>query len=52
MMPGPSPETRFPDEPTTARLLAVRWLDWDAAKITRNVRAICGSEVAALESAT
>ncbi|HEX5819422.1 MAG TPA: CatB-related O-acetyltransferase [Gemmatimonadales bacterium] len=40
------------DEPTIARLLAVRWWDWDAAKITRNVRAICGSEVAALETAT
>jgi len=40
------------DEATIARLLAVRWWDWDAAKITRNVRAICGSEVAALESAT
>jgi virginiamycin A acetyltransferase len=40
------------DEATIARLLAVRWWDWDAAKITRNVRAICGSEVAALEAAT
>lgn len=40
------------DEPTIARLLAVRWWDWDVAKITRNVRAICGSEVAALETAT
>jgi virginiamycin A acetyltransferase len=40
------------DEATIARVLAVRWWDWDAAKITRNVRAICGSEVAALESAT
>jgi virginiamycin A acetyltransferase len=40
------------DEATIARLLAVRWWDWDAAKITRNVRAICGSEVATLETAT
>jgi virginiamycin A acetyltransferase len=40
------------DEATIARLLAVRWWDWNAAKITRNVRAICGSEVAALETAT
>ena len=39
------------DQSTIARLLAVRWWDWDAAKITRNVRAICGSEVAALEAA-
>ena len=40
------------DHATIARLLQVRWWDWDAAKITRNVRAICGSEVAALEAAT
>lgn len=40
------------DAPTIARLLAVRWWEWDVAKITRNVRAICGSEVAALETAT
>jgi virginiamycin A acetyltransferase len=40
------------DGVTIAGLLAVRWWDWDAAKITRNVRAICGSEVAALEAAT
>ena len=40
------------DQATIARLLQVRWWDWDAEKITRNVRAICGSEVAALEAAT
>ena len=40
------------DAPTIARLLAVSWWDWDAEKITRNVRAICGSDVAALEEAT
>jgi len=40
------------DHATIARLLQVRWWDWDAEKITRNVRAICGSEVAALEAAT
>jgi virginiamycin A acetyltransferase len=40
------------DEATIARLLAVRWWEWDAATITRNVRAICSSEVAALETAT
>jgi len=40
------------DHATIARLLRVRWWDWDAEKITRNVRAICGSEVAALEAAT
>jgi virginiamycin A acetyltransferase len=40
------------DEATIARLLAVRWWDWDAAKITRNVRAICGSDISALEEAS
>jgi virginiamycin A acetyltransferase len=40
------------DEPTRERLLRVRWWDWDAAKITRNVRAICGGDVGALERAT
>ena len=40
------------DHATIARLLQVRWWDWDAEKISRNVRAICGSEVAALEAAT
>ena len=40
------------DEATIARQLAVRWWDCDAAKLTRNVRAICGGDVAALEAAT
>jgi virginiamycin A acetyltransferase len=39
------------DEATIARLLAVRWWDWEVEKITRNVRAICGSDVGALEAA-
>ena len=42
--------TRF-DDATVARLEAVAWWDWDAAKITRHVRAICGGDVAALERA-
>lgn len=42
--------TRF-DDATVARLEAVAWWDWDAAKITRNVQAICGGDVAALERA-
>jgi virginiamycin A acetyltransferase len=42
--------TRF-DPPTVARLLAIAWWDWDAEKLTRNVQAICGSDVAALEQA-
>lgn len=39
------------DPDAIARLEALRWWDWDAAKITRNVRAICGADVAALERA-
>jgi virginiamycin A acetyltransferase len=43
--------TRF-DEATVARLLAVAWWDWDAAKITRNLDAIRGADLAALEAAS
>ncbi len=43
--------TRF-DERTIAALLEIRWWDWDAAKITRNLRAICGTDIDALRSAT
>ena len=39
------------DDAAIARLLALRWWDWDAAKLTRNVRAICASDVDALERA-
>jgi hypothetical protein len=35
-----------------ARLLAVRWWDWDRAKVARNVQALCGGDVTALEQAT
>jgi virginiamycin A acetyltransferase len=42
--------TRF-DEATVARLLAVAWWDWDAAKITRNLNAIRGADLAELEAA-
>ncbi len=42
--------SRF-DAATVARLEAVAWWGWDAAKITRNVRAICAGDVAALERA-
>ena len=42
--------SRF-DEQTTHRLLTIRWWDWDLEKITRNVRIICSSDVAALEAA-
>lgn len=37
------------DETTIGRLLAVRWWDWDAARITRHVRDLCAGDVAALE---
>jgi len=40
------------DERTIARLLAVRWWDWDIEKVTRNVAAIGGTDIAALERAT
>jgi len=41
---------RFDDD-TVARLEALRWWDWDAEKITRNVAALCGGDVEALERA-
>ena len=41
---------RFDDE-TIARLLAIRWWDWDAETITRHVRDLCNGDVAALEGA-
>ena len=37
------------DEQTIARLLAIKWWDWDDARVTRNVRALCGGDVDALE---
>ena len=40
------------DDATIARLVAVRWWDWSPEKVTRNVKALCGGEVAALEQAT
>jgi virginiamycin A acetyltransferase len=40
------------DEATVARLLAVAWWNWDAAKITRNLAAICDTDLEALEQAT
>ncbi len=42
--------TRF-DEAIVERLLALAWWDWDAAKITRNLNAIRGADLAALEAA-
>ena len=39
------------EESDRSRLLALRWWDWDAAKITRNVKALCSGDIAALEAA-
>jgi virginiamycin A acetyltransferase len=36
------------DAPTIDRLLRIRWWDWPIEKITANVKAICGGDVAAL----
>ncbi len=41
---------RFGEE-DRARLLSLAWWDWDAEKITRNVRAICSGDIGALEGA-
>lgn len=39
------------DDATIRRLLAIRWWDWDAAKVTRHVQALCAGDVEALERA-
>ena len=50
---NPAQTIRMRFEPDTiARLLALRWWDWDITKITRNVRAICSADIDALEQAT
>ncbi len=36
------------DEATIARLLAIRWWDWDAETVTRHVGALCRGDLAAL----
>lgn len=38
------------DDATIARHLALRWWDWEIERITRKVRAITGTDLAALES--
>ncbi len=43
-------KTRF-DKRTVARLLRVAWWDWPVDKITRNLNAIRGADIAALEAA-
>ena len=47
--PARSIRARF-DDATVAALLEIRWWDWDAAKITRNLAAICGTDIARLRS--
>jgi virginiamycin A acetyltransferase len=39
------------DEGTVRRLLEIRWWDWDIAKITRSIPAICGTSIEELEAA-
>jgi virginiamycin A acetyltransferase len=39
------------DEPTRRELLDIAWWEWDAEKITRNVRAICSGDLEALRAA-
>ena len=38
------------DDASIARLLELRWWDWEIERITRKVRAIAGTDLAALES--
>jgi virginiamycin A acetyltransferase len=47
--PARSFRARF-DEETIRALLEIRWWDWDAAKITRNLPAICGADIDRLRS--
>jgi len=39
------------DEETRAALEEIAWWDWDAEKVTRNVRLICAGDLAALRAA-
>lgn len=48
--PGRVVKLRFPDE-TVAALLSIRWWDWEADKIARNVAAIAGADIDALRAA-
>jgi virginiamycin A acetyltransferase len=49
--PARTMRMRF-DERTVERLLAVAWWDWPVDKISRNLDAIRGADIARLESAT
>ena len=48
--PGRILRKRF-DEATIARLLALRWWDWDAERITRHLELLRGGDIEALERA-
>ncbi len=48
--PGTVLRFRF-DETTIQRLQQLKWWEWDATKVTRNVRALCGADLDALERA-
>jgi virginiamycin A acetyltransferase len=50
---NPASIIRYRFEPDAiARLERIAWWDWDAEKVTRHVRAICGADLSALEAAT
>lgn len=48
--PGRVVRMRFPEE-LVAALLSIRWWDWDADKIARNIAAIAGADIDALRAA-
>lgn len=39
------------DEPVVNALMEIAWWDWDAARLTRNVKAICSNDLEALRAA-
>ena len=49
-IPAKVVKMRF-DRRTVDRLLAVAWWDWPVDKITRNLNAIRGADIVALEAA-
>lgn len=49
--PGAILRYRF-DEDTIVRLERLQWWEWDASKVTRNVKALCAGDIAELERAT
>lgn len=49
--PGTVLRYRF-DQPTIDRLMKMGWWDWDVAKVSQNVKALCNGDLDALERAT